>query len=703
MAPHTRALSPLLLLVALSAAHAADIFVPAEDTIVEGASRRAGYAFIEADDETADWASISSCPNPGFPNAPGRFALDCRHLPPGPYRLWVRLARWGGTQETTPVPSATFADNAGHRLDFTFPTDDSDLSKAFLMRPGGMVGPEGQWAWLPLFETGQLAGRYELTVTGNPGTGGAGNYKGLWLDAFRLDAVGPKSVGAPSGPALPEDKSLPGRWDDGYCLSPQGPGPGALSLVFPVTSSPTTALRRVLTKAVPTRGQECLALWLTSSVRLNRLWLTLRDPSGAKGICDVCQLANDRPLQPGQWYLLLAPLQGLQSVQSLEVSLPEGVRVPEGAIAVHAPRLTTLAGLRKELAAKTSPLSPEALGSARLTLAVHDYPRRPVGPDKKIIMWARGGMCGMPTPNQVRARIKELYPSGADGIVLTVDPIVDGKELYFADSFMSAQRFTEADFATQLADLKQIEWGPLSNSLLRLNVMPGTVDWFDDGWSAVVEKARLAARICRLGHLQGIMFDTEQYHWERGIFRYENRPLKDTKSVAEYARQATLRGQEMARALVAELPEIDVLTTFGGTIGNDGGPLLTPFLEGMASVAGCRVYDGCERTYPTRTLRGFLGWADLMRGYSRTIGRGFALWMNPPGGSYTQYQPEAEYRTPDGIAHALHYALRETDKYVWLYAEGDLTYWPDKTPAGYYDAIKRARQPQDPGWVPPSP
>ena len=56
--------------------------------------------------------------------------------------------------------------------------------------------------------------------------------------------------------------------------------------------------------------------------------------------------------------------------------------------------------------------------------------------------------------------------------------------------------------------------------------------------------------------------------------------------------------------------------------------------------------------------------------------------------------------TPEGLAHSLHYALRLSDKYVWLYAEDDLTFWPEATPGEYYGAIKQAREPQDPGWIP---
>jgi hypothetical protein len=318
-----------------------------------------------------------------------------------------------------------------------------------------------------------------------------------------------------------------------------------------------------------------------------------------------------------------------------------------------------------------------------------------------VILWTGGGWGGMVNASTARQRIAELYSSGADGIVLTVNPVVDGKELYFPDEFMSPRRFTEQDFAAQGADLRAIDWGPLDHSLMRLNVMPGTVDWFDAEWAAVTEKARLAARLVKAGRLAGIMFDVEQYDWNTGVFRYDNRPLTARKSREEYAAQARLRGREMGEAMTAERPDIDILTTFASSIGRDGGELLVPFLEGLASVEGCHVYDGCEPAYPFRTLRRFLEAAEKMREGSAKIGLGFGLWVNHPTGPFDFDHPESNYFSPDGLAHALHYALRLSDKYVWLYREGKLSFWPDGTPSGYYEALKQARQPQESDWVPP--
>jgi hypothetical protein len=337
----------------------------------------------------------------------------------------------------------------------------------------------------------------------------------------------------------------------------------------------------------------------------------------------------------------------------------------------------------------------------RRSLAVHCFPRQPVGEDKRVILWVQGPYGGNPNATIVKARIAELYSSGADGILLTVNPVVEGKELYLPDEFFSPRRFRDEDFAAQADQLRAVAWGPLAHSLLRLNVMPGTVDWFDLEWSAILAKSRQAARMARTGRLAGIMFDVEQYDWERGVFRYENRPLKSMKSLGDYAIQAKLRGEQMARAMAGEFPHIDVVTTFGSSIGTDGGQLLVPFLEGMASVGNCHVYDGCEPAYRFRTLRCFLEASEKMRLASRTVGVGFGLWVNPPEVPFSFSRPEKNYRSPEGLACSLHYALRLSDKYVWLYREGNLSLWPDTTPPAYYEAIRRSRLPQDPLWVPP--
>jgi hypothetical protein len=696
----------MMLLVAIpGTVCAADVLVQGEDAIAGGPVERPGYAFADPREETANWASVNCSPNPGFPNAPGRFAVDFAGLPPGPYRVWVRLARFNGTPDTVAVPGATFSDNHGHQAERAFVANGTEEStRPFVMQPGGIIKAGGQWTWLPLFQTGPLQGVYELTIIGQTGPVGTGNYKGLWIDSIRFEDL--------SGSRFPRsmvEAGLPGRWEGMPWLTTSSPMRRGLSSAVPVAKDrmePSLLLRRVFEPSVAATDSNLFCVWLMVHQHIPSLRLALADEHGRRIEADLCRLAGDRPLRLGTWYCVLWPLQVTLSkaAKSSRWSTFEvrsaGASVDGGAISVHGLSFTTGKRLRQSLENNSADCSVAGKENLRRSLAVHSFPRQSAGQDKRVILWVQGPYGGNPNATIVKARIAELYNSGADGIVMTVNPVVDGKELYFPNEFFSPRRFRDEDFAAEASQLREVAWGPLAHSLLRLNVMPGTVDWFASEWSAILAKARQAARMAKVGRLAGIMFDVEQYDWERGVFRYENRPLKGTKSLGDYAAQAKLRGQQIAQAMAGEFSDIDVLTTFGSSIGADGGQLLVPFLEGMASVGKCHVYDGCEPAYRFRTLRPFLEASETMRLASRTVGIGFGLWVNPPEVPFSFSRPEENYRSPEGLACSLHYALRLSDKYVWLYREGNLSLWPDTTPPAYYEAIRRSRLPQDPLWVP---
>ena len=707
------------LVVAVPAAWGVDVLVEGEEVRGEGTSREQGQlGIIGGDPDRVAFKAVIHCsPTPGLPNAPGHFLFDFTNLPRGPYRLWARMARWTGIGEITPVPAVTVADRRGTELRYTFPTEPGTPGSTwFDGRPGGCFGPDGEWFWLPLVETGLLMGTYELVVTGDPGPSYPGNLKGLWIDAFRFEDLS----GAPLAEIrLPEDETLPGVWEGGLALSLGSPVPGGLSLVFPdddLAGADQLLAERIFAEPLAVGDNDVLAMWLMTAQRGPALRLVLVDVDGGRAQVEVSDLANARSLSPGTWYFLLWELQcaraqglNLERLEALQVVAAEPeTAIPLGTYFLHAPRLTTMVRTRAALAtADEDYLSRDpnvkgwfeydfqlpAAESMKLTFAVRDFPVEPVGSDKKVLLWASGDWGGMPSPSTVRRRIAELYDSGADGVVLTATPRLGPDPVYFADHFMSTQPFSWEDFSDNLADLQAIKWGSLDHSLLRINVMPGRVDWFEEDWQVVTDKARLAARLCREGGLAGIMFDGEQYHIhiepESAIFDYGSRPLRTDKSVEDYSRQAHLRGRQMAEAMVAEYPDIDVLTTWGGAEGGANQELLGPFLEGMASVAGGNVYDGNERSYGSRKLRDFLPAYERMVQYSDKVAPGFALW------------PE-RFHSPEDLRHALHYALRLSEKYVWLYTERKgVNFWPDGTPPEYYEAIKQARQPQSPSWVPP--
>jgi hypothetical protein len=107
---------------------------------------------------------------------------------------------------------------------------------------------------------------------------------------------------------------------------------------------------------------------------------------------------------------------------------------------VHGPKFTTEEKLRKSLEENSTAYSAAGKESLRRSLTLHRFPLQPVGQDKRVVLWAQGSHGGIPNATMARARIAELYNSGADGIVVTVNPVVEGKELYFPDEFFSPRR-----------------------------------------------------------------------------------------------------------------------------------------------------------------------------------------------------------------------------------------------------------------------
>ena len=135
----------------------------------------------------------------------------------------------------------------------------------------------------------------------------------------------------------------------------------------------------------------------------------------------------------------------------------------------------------------------------------------------------------------------------------------DGKDADFLWSCWGKQAFTTEQVQHAIDDLKATRFKRLRHNFLRFNVTPGDLDWFDD-YSAVINNARLAARVAREGGV-GILFDTEQYNAQ--LFDYRKQPDASTKTWEQYAAQARQRGREVMQAFQEGFPGLKVLMTFG--------------------------------------------------------------------------------------------------------------------------------------------
>jgi hypothetical protein len=320
----------------------------------------------------------------------------------------------------------------------------------------------------------------------------------------------------------------------------------------------------------------------------------------------------------------------------------------------------------------------------------------------------------------LRAHIRQMQRTPFDGCVFHVDyQKPDGAKGSFTWQCWGTQAFTEADLRGAFADLRAVGFGRFRQNFLRFNTTPASMDWFDDH-GAVCGNARLAARLARLGHCPGILFDIEQY--EGQLFNYRKQRDAKTKSWELYAAQVRRRGQEVMRAFQEEFPGLTVFLTFGYSLpwaeshagqkpladGNYG--LLAPFLDGMveATAGGTRIVDGHELSYGYKTAAQFGSARKAVREellpivrdpekYRRVFSLGFGIWLDH---DWRQRGWDVEnvsknYFTPESFAASVAGALRTADEYVWIYSETPRWWSPEgktvKLPPDYEAALKTAR------------
>jgi hypothetical protein len=336
-------------------------------------------------------------------------------------------------------------------------------------------------------------------------------------------------------------------------------------------------------------------------------------------------------------------------------------------------------------------------------------------PQKKLLQWG----WDEPDTAYLREHLREMERSPFDGCVFGVRFGPDGSGGSFSWQFWGRRRFAQEELAGAFADLRTLQPRRFSDNFLRINVTPGDLDWFDD-FTPVVENARLAARMARAGRARGVLLDVEQY--QHRLFDYAAQASAPARGWEAYAAQARLRGQELMTAFQDSYPDLSVFLTFGYTLpwvlSEEGRRplaetpygLLAPFLDGMLEGARgrTRLVDGFELSYGFKEAVHFadarqmfemrvlpvVGAPDV---YFRRFRLAFGLWLDYDwrrlGWSSTAVK--WNYFSPAAFEMALGVALRETDEYVWVYAETPR--WWDRpessarVPNAYVSALRLAQ------------
>ncbi len=364
-----------------------------------------------------------------------------------------------------------------------------------------------------------------------------------------------------------------------------------------------------------------------------------------------------------------------------------------------------------------------ALAVAALTLplmlAGAEPEQKAAVPRKKIIAW--GGLDWY-SPENVQMNIRKYEELPFDGTVLQgFKANQAGKQVMFDSLCFGKEKFERQQLAETIELLKNIKFKTFTDNLVRFNVTPGDVDWFED-FSPILHNARLWAEVAKETGMKGWLFDVEDYQGR--VFDYRKMKFTGKKTFDEYAQQARLRGREFMKAVQEPYPDIVMFLVLAHSYVNRDPQaskrlpeleygLLPAFLSGMIEAAGpkVRIIDGHEQSYVYLTsedyYRGYhatrqkalaLVPPDLHAKYRTTVEAGMALYFNYVFASPGVAKGPPEFLTEKDrlqlFEHNVYYALTTTDEYVWCYSER-LCWWEKghavPTPEGALDALRRAR------------
>jgi hypothetical protein len=341
-----------------------------------------------------------------------------------------------------------------------------------------------------------------------------------------------------------------------------------------------------------------------------------------------------------------------------------------------------------------------------------------------------------------------------DGWVLAVTSDSErGRKRRFDFSWesFSKRAFTKKELQPSLDALKATHFKKLTDNFLLFCTSPADVDWFDSH-ETILNNCRLAAWLAKEGGMKGIFFDAEAYY--NPLFDYHKQKYAKTKSYDEYASQLRKRGAEIMRAFQSEYPGITIFMTFGHTVNYKYGypepsnpsnhgenafhmwtndprklqffeyGLLSALIDGMveAADANVKIIDGSEMTYAYYRNQEFRYARQIFRELTKPFmkdekkffsvsSQAFGIFMDnrwqfdingtmhdapaDPKLEYVGWDNKDFARNfwqPVELQTSLTNALKNTDQYVWLYAERSWFYGAEKTVSDeYLKAIRAAR------------
>ena len=227
----------------------------------------------------------------------------------------------------------------------------------------------------------------------------------------------------------------------------------------------------------------------------------------------------------------------------------------------------------------------------------------------------------------------------------------------------------------------------------------------------------LAARLCRELGLVGLCIDQETYGrgpmndvWPMDVF---GEPIE---TIRERVRRNVAA---VFRAVCKEYPEIQILLIPGGrytSTWEHSDSLAMAFTDGILMGLGpqASVHDGQEKAYAlslhkrfvalkSETRQAGLRFSSVPELYRERMKYSFGIWLDLRSQSYGGWydDPYLNHFSATDFGNALHHALHESDRYVWVYNEQAI-FWPaewrqDKASninEAYLDAIRNCKRPR---------
>jgi len=127
-------------------------------------------------------------------------------------------------------------------------------------------------------------------------------------------------------------------------------------------------------------------------------------------------------------------------------------------------------------------------------------------PAKKVIEWG----WDEPDTKFIRENIGTMEQHSFDGLIFHVNSSKGGN---FTWEMWGGRKYDLGEFQHATENLKATNFQRFTDRFLRVNVTPGTTEWFDDeAWKVVLNNFGVAAQVAKQGGCKGFMFDVEQYN-----------------------------------------------------------------------------------------------------------------------------------------------------------------------------------------------